>query len=164
MVLVTTNIIHILYIMDNIPKPPSFEQYINKITTKVGYLDKYGGSVIVTMITLFVFFLLFSYLYIIARLKPIKNDWENQRCNPEVMPFAGFINKKPGQSAFDFTSENFTNCTEMILIKFVGYFKELEEQMCQYTADTIKSPDRLDAFVYAIMALQSSGSAIFRIS
>ena len=108
--------------MDNIPKPPSFEQYINKITTKVGYLDKYGGSVIVTMITLFVFFLLFSYLYIIARLKPIKNDWENQRCNPEVMPFAGFINKKPGQSAFDFTSENFTYCTEMILNKIVGYF------------------------------------------
>lgn len=53
---------------------------------------------------------------------------------------------------------------EQSKIKFVGYFKELEEQMCQYTADTIKSPDRLDAFVYAIMALQSSGSAIFRIS
>ena len=108
--------------MDNIHKPPSFEQYINKITTKLGYLDKYGGSVIVTIITLFIFFLIFSYLYVKARLKPIKRDWENQRCNPEVMPFAGFINKKPGQSAFDFTAENFTYCTEMILNKIVGFF------------------------------------------
>ena len=108
--------------MVNIPKPPSFEQYINKITTKLSYLDKYGGSVIVTMITLFIFFLLFSYLYVKAKLKPIKRDWENQRCNPEVMPFAGFINKKPGQSSFDFTAENFTYCTEMILNKIVGYF------------------------------------------
>ena len=46
----------------------------------------------------------------------------------------------------------------------VGYFKELEEQMCSFTPYTVKSPDRLDACVYAISSLQNSGSAIFRIS
>ena len=49
-------------------------------------------------------------------------------------------------------------------VKHVGYFKELEEQMCSYTPDTTKSPDRLDALVWALTHLQSSGNAIFRIS
>ena len=49
-------------------------------------------------------------------------------------------------------------------VHHVGYFKGLEEQMCSYTPDTVKSPDRLDACVYAISSLQNSGKAIFRIS
>ena len=49
-------------------------------------------------------------------------------------------------------------------VHHVGYFKELEEQMCSYTADTAKSPDRLDALVWGITSLMNSGKAIFRIS
>jgi phage terminase large subunit-like protein len=49
-------------------------------------------------------------------------------------------------------------------VHHIGYFKELEEQMCSYTPQTIKSPDRLDALVWALSSLQSSGQAIFRIS
>ena len=41
--------------MDKIPK--TFESYINKITQKVTYLDKYGGSVVVTGVILVVFLL-----------------------------------------------------------------------------------------------------------
>ena len=49
-------------------------------------------------------------------------------------------------------------------VHHVGYFKELEEQMTSYTPYTTKSPDRLDAVVWALTSLQSSGKAIFRIS
>jgi len=49
-------------------------------------------------------------------------------------------------------------------VHHVGYFKELEEQMCSYTPDTVKSPDRLDALVWGISSLMNSGKAIFRIS
>ena len=49
-------------------------------------------------------------------------------------------------------------------VHHVGYFKELEEQMCSYTPDTIKSPDRLDSLVWGITSLMNSGRAIFRIS
>tara|TARA_R100000773_G_scaffold44669_1_gene47244 strand:+ start:16637 stop:17722 length:1086 start_codon:yes stop_codon:yes gene_type:complete len=49
-------------------------------------------------------------------------------------------------------------------IHHVGYFKELEDQMCSYTPDTAKSPDRLDALVWAVTSLMNSGKAIFRIS
>jgi len=49
-------------------------------------------------------------------------------------------------------------------VHHVGYFKGLEEQMCSYTPDTVKSPDRLDALVWGITSLMNSGKAIFRIS
>ena len=49
-------------------------------------------------------------------------------------------------------------------VHHVGFFKELEDQMTSYTPYTTKSPDRLDAVVWALTSLQSSGKAIFRIS
>jgi hypothetical protein len=106
--------------MDNIPK--TFESYINKITQKVGYLDKYGGSVIITGIVLFIFFIFFSYFYVMNKLKPIKADWAMQRCNPAVMPFAGIINAPDGASKFDYTADNFHHCTQTILSTIIGYF------------------------------------------
>ena len=108
--------------MDNIPK--TFGSYINKITKKVGYLDKYGGSVVVTGIVLFIFFLIFSYFYVMNKLKPIKADWVNQRCNPAVMPFAGIINAPPGDSKINYTADNFYQCTQTILTTIMGYFTQ----------------------------------------
>ena len=49
-------------------------------------------------------------------------------------------------------------------VHHVGFFKDLEEQMCQYTGNSVSSPDRLDALVFGVTSLQSSGKAIFRIS
>ena len=44
-------------------------------------------------------------------------------------------------------------------------FSELEEQMCSYTGDKGKSPDRLDALVWALTELSSSSKrAIWRVS
>jgi len=106
--------------MDNTPK--TFESYINQITKKVGYLDKYGGSVVVTGVVLLIFFLIFSYLYVMNRLKPIKADWVNQRCNPAVIPFAGIINAPPNGSVVEYTADNFYQCTQTILSLIVGYF------------------------------------------
>ena len=47
-----------------------------------------------------------------------------------------------------------------------GSFNELEDQMCSYTGDTrSKSPDRLDALVWALTQLSvSSGKPLWRIS
>ena len=45
--------------MDNI-NLNTFNDYFNRIYKKNGFLDKYGGSVIATMFTLFFFFIIFS--------------------------------------------------------------------------------------------------------
>ena len=121
--------------MDNIP---TFESYINKITKKVSYLDKYGGSVIISCVTLLVFFILFSYLYVQNKILPIKADWLNQRCKPEVIPFAGMINAPPGVSAFEFTSENFMHCTQTILTSIIGMFLQPIYFMISIVSDLFK--------------------------
>ena len=119
--------------MDKIPK--TFESYINKITQKVTYLDKYGGSVLVTGLILFSFFLIFSYFYVMNKLKPIKADWTNQRCNPAVMPFAGLINAPPNSSKVEYAAENFYQCTQSILATIIGYFVAPINYTVEHMAD-----------------------------
>lgn len=50
-------------------------------------------------------------------------------------------------------------------VHHVGTLPELEDQMCSYTAGSKKSPDRLDALVWALTELsQSSGTAFWRVT
>ncbi len=50
-------------------------------------------------------------------------------------------------------------------VSHVGMFSELEEQLCSFTVGSRKSPDRLDALVWALTELsQSSGTATWRIT
>lgn len=97
---------------------------INKLYNKVGFLEKYGGSLWTTVIVFILFFILISYYHIYNNLQPIKADWINQRCKPSVMPFAGLINPPDPKkmSAFDFTAQNFTGCIQTILGDIVGVF------------------------------------------
>ena len=95
---------------------------MDNIANKIGdlynhstYSEKNGGSIFMTVLILFVFFIALSYYYVMAQAKPIKDNWVNERCSPAVMPFAGLINKPEGQSAFDFTGENFSFCTQNII-------------------------------------------------
>jgi hypothetical protein len=106
--------------MNNIPN--SFSDNIKKIYEKAGYLDKYGGSVIACVLLLLAFFCVFSYLYVMNHIKPIKSNWVNERCKPEVLPFAGLINTPPGESKIKFTADNFAACTTDILSGIVAFF------------------------------------------
>ena len=50
-------------------------------------------------------------------------------------------------------------------VHHIGYFPELESQMCSYTGETRPSPDRLDALVWGITELsRSKGDVNWRIS
>lgn len=44
-------------------------------------------------------------------------------------------------------------------VHHVGYYPELEEQMCSYRADSANSPDRLDALVWALTELAAGKHA-----
>lgn len=95
---------------------------LDTLYNDAGFSDKYGGSLIVTGVTIIVFFLLISYFNIMINIEPIKKDWVNQRCSPGIMPFAGLINPPPGVSIFQYTNDNFAECTQGILQKITGYF------------------------------------------
>lgn len=101
--------------MDNIAKE------INSLYNKDGYYEKYGISLLVSILIILIFFVGWAYFKIMTDIKPIKDDWFNQRCNPKVIPFAGLINKPDGMSTFQFTGENFVGCTQSILRQISGY-------------------------------------------
>lgn len=102
--------------MDNIANK------ISELYNESTYTEKNGGSIFMTVLILFVFFIAMSYFYVMAQAQPIKDNWVNERCSPAVMPFAGLINKPEGQSAFDFTGENFSFCTQNIIQDITGIF------------------------------------------
>ena len=54
-------------------------EVINKIYDKSGFLEKYGGSLWISIIIGIIMFLAISYFQIMNNLQPIKADWVNQR-------------------------------------------------------------------------------------
>jgi hypothetical protein len=99
-------------------------KFVNKLYDKLGYFDLYGNSVIIFIfVTLFVF-LVYSYCSIMQTKEAIAADWTNQRCNPKNIPFAGYINKPDGKTAFEYTGENFQYCVQNILVSITGYALE----------------------------------------
>ena len=52
--------------------------------------------------------------------QPIADDWPNQRCKPNIIPFAGLITHPEGVTASEYTAENFTYCIQNILSDITG--------------------------------------------
>ena len=104
--------------MDNISQSAT---NINKMYSDLSYFDQYGGSVVMFIILIIVLFVAVSYTTIMRNIQPIKDDWTNQRCKPQVIPFAGLINRPVGSSLVDFTGQNFNYCVQNILTNITGY-------------------------------------------
>jgi hypothetical protein len=83
---------------------------VNKLYETAGFLEKYGGSIVMTVILFLVFFILISYYYIQSKMTSIRQNWSEEKCNPAVIPFAGLINPPQDGSAMDYTGENFNQC------------------------------------------------------
>ena len=95
-------------------------QNIKKMYEKLNYFDQYGGSVVLFIIITIILSLIVSYCIIMINAQPIINDWPNQRCKPNIIPFAGYITHPEGMSASEYTQQNFTYCTQNILSSITG--------------------------------------------
>lgn len=95
-------------------------QNIIKMYEKLNYFDQYGGSVILFIIITIILILIVSYCLIMINAQPIIDDWANQRCKPNIIPFAGLITRPQGVSISDYTFQNFTHCTQNILSSVSG--------------------------------------------
>jgi hypothetical protein len=121
---------------NNIKKQPEINmkttsQFINNTYDSLSYFDLYGNSVIIFIfITLFVF-LVFSYCKVMQTKEAIADDWVNQRCKPQNIPFAGIITHPEGTTAFQYTSDNFQYCVQNILSNITGYALEPFQFMIQ---------------------------------
>lgn len=88
---------------------------VNNLYEQKGFFEKYGGSLVMTVIIILVFFVLISYFYIKTKMDTIKQNWPEERCKPSVIPFAGLINAPADQSAADYTTQNFNDCMNTTL-------------------------------------------------
>lgn len=94
---------------------------ISDLYTKGGYFTRYAGDIWLTIIVCLIVFVIVSYYHVQNSIQPILDDWSNQRCNPAVIPFAGMINAPTGESALQFTGENFEQCTQNVLGEITQY-------------------------------------------
>jgi hypothetical protein len=95
-------------------------QNIKKMYEKLNYFDQYGGSVVLFIIITIILSLIVSYCIIMINAQPIIDDWPNQRCKPNIIPFAGYITHPEGVTASEYTQQNFTYCTQNILSSITG--------------------------------------------
>jgi len=99
-------------------------QNITHMYDNLNYFDQYGATFIIfILITLFLLIII-SYCHVKINSQPVIDDWPNQRCKPNILPFAGFITHPEGVSAIDYTAQNFNYCMQGILSNISGYMLE----------------------------------------
>ena len=88
---------------------------IQDLYNKSGFFDRYGSDIIITIVFLIVFIYLIIYFSIVNNIQSLKTDWENKKCNPAYMPFAGIINNTSADTSnFQYSLNNFNNCIQEI--------------------------------------------------
>jgi hypothetical protein len=117
--IIQTYIIHTYNIL--IMVDATIQNNIIKLYNESGYTDKYGLDLWIVITFTIVIILACMYYYILNHLQPIKANWNNEKCNPLYMPFAGVIFDKKGDDLYSFTANNFTECTQTILEKITNY-------------------------------------------
>jgi len=61
-------------------------------------------------------------------------------------------------------AEPISSLYEQGRVHHVGYFSDLETQMCEWTPQSSESPDRLDALVWALTELNSGGASMLALA
>jgi len=116
-------------------------QNLKKMYEKLNYFDQYGGSVILFIIITIILIVLISYCLVMINSQPIIDDWPNQRCKPNIIPFAGFITHPNDTTALEYTQQNFNYCVQNILSSITGIAVEpltFVTNLLQSMADQIK--------------------------
>lgn len=106
---------------------------ISNLYTNLTYFDDYSGSIVLYVIITIATILVCVYCYVMIRAETIKKDWINQRCKPNIIPFAGLINKPDNMTATEYTVENFSYCTNDIMKSIsntsLSPFTQITDQM-----------------------------------
>lgn len=68
------------------------------------------------LLIVFLFFLIHLFLTASMGISYIKNNWEQYKCNPGIIPFAGVFDKDPVENAKD--------CVKLVQVDFMSGFLE----------------------------------------
>jgi hypothetical protein len=83
----------------------------------ISFIERYGTSIITTFFILSIVGVIMCYYHYLNNLQYYKDNWDNIRCNPGVMPFAGIIkNDDP-----EILNKNFAFCMESSSSSYMDY-------------------------------------------
>ena len=102
---------------------------ISKLYNNATLMEKYGGEVWITILIIFIFGVAFTYVNVLNHVHSIKKNWGHERCNPFIIPLAGWINNpnKKTESDFQYTVDNFEFCLGSVV-----------QSVFQFIADAFK--------------------------
>ncbi len=75
-----------------------------------GYFDRYGGDVMISLMLIVLTLLVTGYSNYQSVMAEVRRNWNQHRCNPIYMPFAGVIMPQAGMSVTETTTTNFAYC------------------------------------------------------
>jgi hypothetical protein len=78
----------------------------------IGYLGMYGTDVLITIMIFGIVLGIVSFATYKAIINELKYNWNQNKCSPIIMPFAGLIMPVPGQTTSETTFENFNYCIQ----------------------------------------------------
>uniref|UniRef100_A0A6C0H6C9 Vint domain-containing protein n=1 Tax=viral metagenome TaxID=1070528 RepID=A0A6C0H6C9_9ZZZZ len=93
---------------------------IDKLYDNLSYFDKYGESIILFLLVNIVFIYLCLYFQIMKNSEEIKSNWNENRCNPKIIPFAGLINRPENKTIAEYTKENWDYCIQNTITSLTG--------------------------------------------
>jgi len=96
----------------------------SKITSmyeNVSYLGMYGIDVVYTILIFAITLAIVSYSTYTAVIRELQDNWNKHKCSPVIIPFAGIIMPKPGQTTMETTFENFNYCIQQDITASFGF-------------------------------------------
>uniref|UniRef100_A0A6C0DVS4 Uncharacterized protein n=1 Tax=viral metagenome TaxID=1070528 RepID=A0A6C0DVS4_9ZZZZ len=88
---------------------------INNFYDNSSYYELFNSDIWLTILAFVVVFLLTFYFTIKSIIRSYKTNWEINKCNPALMPFASIINPELSNGEpFEYTLNNFTECLDAL--------------------------------------------------
>lgn len=89
----------------------SIDKKINNINENASYYELFNYDIWITIIAFIIVFFIASYYIIKSSIRSYKATWENNKCNPIMMPFASIINPELANGDdYGYTLDNFNDC------------------------------------------------------
>jgi hypothetical protein len=92
-------------------------EYVNKLYDNLSFFELHFQSILIVLFMTVIVILVGTAGRIYSNANVIKKNWQAERCKPNIMPFAGLINKPVGQTIAEYTLTNFNYCINGILSK-----------------------------------------------
>ena len=89
----------------------SIDKKINNINENATYYELFNYDIWITIIAFIIVFFIASFYIIKSSIRSYKATWENNKCNPIMMPFASIINPELANGDdYGYTLDNFNDC------------------------------------------------------